>query len=136
MPTLPENLHAPGPAVPMKAGAAISQYDCVKLGAADGAVVKTAAANDPGFGFVDRSKATAAGQGIGVISSGIVTARCSAAITAGVDLEATADGEVVTMTPAAGVNQFIVGRALTATAAANELLAVLVTIYKYNDETP
>lgn len=135
MVTLQNNVISPGQAVSMEAEAAIDQYDCVKIGAADGQVVKTAGANDPGIGFVHDSKA-AAGQGIGVYVTGVVWARSSGSVTAGDDLEATTDGEVTTETPAAGITQFIVGRALAASAGANERIPVLITIYKYNDETP
>ncbi len=136
MVTLAKNVISPGHATSQEAEAAIDQYDCVKIGTGDGLVIKTAAANDPGIGFVHTDKATAAGQGITVYHTGVVWARAAGSITAGVDLEATVDGEVTEETPAAGVTQFIVGRALAASAGANELIPVLITIYKYNDETP
>jgi len=128
-----ENRIYPGQRVSFIAGAAIGKNDCVKLDTTEGQVIKTSAANDAGIGFAE--DAAASGAGVTVVISGIVWARCSAAIALGVEVEATADGEVVTETPANGVDQQIVGKAIGATDAENGLLPVLITIYKYNDET-
>jgi hypothetical protein len=132
---LPEHIINPGGSYPALAGAAIGQYDCVKLGAADGKVIKTSAANDAGIGFIHTGKATAADDHVTIYYSGVVWARAAGSITAGDLLEATADGEVTTETPADGIDQNIVGRALTASAGANELVAVLIMLFMYNDET-
>lgn len=131
---VPLNIINPGHSYPAIAGALINQYDCVKR-SADGKVIKTAAANDGASGFVHTDEATAANEHLDVYTSGIVWARAAGAITADDWLEATADGEVQTETPADGVDQEIVGRALAAAAGANELVPVLISFFKYNNET-
>ena len=136
MVTLKNDVIAPGLALSMEAGAVIDQYDVVKLGAAEGLVIKTSAANDKARGFVHMSKATAAGQGINVFITGSVWARAAGAISDDDWLEATVDGEVTTETPAAGVTQEICGKALGAAAGANERLPVHILLFAYNDETP
>jgi len=126
---------APGQSFSARAGAAIDQYNCVKIGATEGLVIETASANDAGIGFMHTGKATAANEHVDVYISGVVWARAGDAITYGDYLEATSDGEVVTETPANGVDQNIVGIALGAAAAADELIPVLITIFKYNNES-
>lgn len=125
----------PGGSYGMEVETAITQYDVVKLGTGDGKVVKTSAANDGAIGGVHTDKGPTVGQGITVFYSGIIWVRAAAAITANDWLEATVDGEVQTETPANGVDQEICGRALAAAAGANELVPMLISLYKYNNET-
>lgn len=122
----------PGHAYPARAGAVIDKYDCVTGGTAEDEVIKTSGANLKILGFVHTGKATAAGQGISVYISGFVWGRSAAAISRAAYLESAADGEVVTETPASGVDQEIGGVAYTAAAGANELLAVQIRLFKYD----
>ena len=125
----------PGDSFSARAGAAIDQYNCVKIGATEGLVIETAGANEAGIGFMHTGKATAANDHVTVYTSGVVWARAAGSVTYGDILEATTDGEVTTETPANGVDQNVVGTALGAADAGNELIPVLIQIYKYNNES-
>lgn len=125
---------APGDSHSARAQAAIDQYNCVKIGTAEGTVIETSAANDIGIGFMHTGKATAANEHVTIYTSGVVWARASDTVSYGDYLEATADGEVVTQTPANGVLQNIVGIALGA-GVTDEIIPVQIHIFTYDNSS-
>jgi len=128
------NLHAPGGSYSAEAEAAIEQGDVVMLGTAENEVKKTTGATVTCVGAVDLDKA-AAGGGITVYYSGIVWCRASAAIARGLRVTPAADGEVAAAADVAGTNYEIVGITMGASAAANDLLPVLLTLNLQQGDT-
>jgi hypothetical protein len=109
------------------AEAAIEKYDAVMLGTVEGQVLKTSAITDICIGFA--LNAAAIGMSVDIQRDGVARGRCSAALVLGVSLQATADGEVVTVVAATTTNvqQHCVGVAASATSAANEIVSVVIT---------
>lgn len=110
-------------------------YACVKCGTADGTYIETAAASDPGVGFIRQLGAVGAGAAlvtpiaigdlIEIFYDGcIVWAVASAAIAKNVLVSATTGGKVVTT---AGAVRYV-GISLGAAGANNEIIPVMVKI--------
>jgi hypothetical protein len=113
----------------MIAGAAINAFTLVKFSAAD-TVVTAAAATDSIIG-VTNEVAPASGERCDIIVEGIAFITAGAAIALGALLTADASGRVVTVAPAAGTNNRIIGIAFEAAAAAGDVIRVLLTAGSY-----
>lgn len=96
-----------------KAEAAIAAFTIVKLGAADGQVLTAAAATDKLLGVTTDVAATI-NERIDVILSGVADVIYGGAVTRGDFLTADGTGRAVVAAPAAGVNNRIIGVAITA----------------------
>ena len=118
----------PGLIKSLVAEAAVLPYRVVKLGAADGQVVQSAAAADAHIGVADNlGQATVNGR-VDVIMDGIAEAEAGAAITRGALLSADSSGRVITAAAAAGSNVGVIGRALASAAGAGEIIPISVSI--------
>lgn len=106
----------PGKQISLKSTAAIKKHLAVKMSGEE--VVVTAAIGDRCIGFVQREGI--ATEVVPVMVDGITMAVASAAITAGVPVNGTADGEVVTATAA------YCGIALKAATAKGDIIPVLI----------
>lgn len=107
------------------AGGAIPAFTVVKL-SADTGVVAAAAVSDFSLG-VSGDIAAASGERCDVIMSGIANVLAGAAITRGALLTVDSSGRVVTAAPSAGVNNRIIGIALEAAGAANDVIRMLIS---------
>jgi hypothetical protein len=95
------------------AEAAISARRIVKPGAADGGVVQAAAATDLSFGVTTGVGAEAAGDRVDVVVAGKVDVVFGGTITRGQKVTSDASGKAVAAAPASGVNNQVIGIALT-----------------------
>ena len=120
---------APGLSFSARAGAAIDQYNVVKVGASEGLVIETAGTGEVALGFMHTGKATAANDHVTVYISGVVWARAVGAVTYGDLLQTQADGEV----GAGAAGKAVCGIALGVADAANELVPVLITMGAYEE---
>lgn len=93
------------------AGAVIAPYRFVKPGAADGAVIQTAAVGDAIMGVSDSLGAAAAGDRVDIHTVGVAEVELGGTVTRGGWLTSDADGKAVAAAPAAGVNNSVGGRA-------------------------
>ncbi len=109
------------------AEAAVLPYRVVKLGAADGQVVQSAAAADAHVGVADNLGQATAGARVDVLLSGIADAEAGAAITRGALLSADSAGRVITAAASAGANVGTIGRALASAGAAGEVIPIVLS---------
>lgn len=96
-------------AKPYVGGAAVLPFRIVKYGAADGAVINSAAAADKHAGVADSRGCAAAGDAVDVYKSGTVDVEYGGNVTRGDPLTSDAVGRAVTAAPAAGANVRIIG---------------------------
>lgn len=94
-----------------KAGAAFSQFVAVKMGADDDHVIKGAAVSDMTIGIA-QDAATAAEDEVRVRLLGISRMLIGGTVTRGDSLTCDANGKGLTAAPAAGTNNWVIGRAL------------------------
>lgn len=94
------------------ADGAIGAYTIVKFGSADGHVAAAAAATDGIIGVTTDAGADAAGNPVDVIHDGIAFVKLGGTVTRGDWITSDASGHGVKANPAAGANNFVVGRAL------------------------
>ena len=106
------------------AGAAIAAFRLVKLSALD-TVVPAAAATDSLIG-VNGDVAPALGERCDVALTGIAFVEAGAAVALGAMVTSDALGRVVTAAPAAGSNVRVIGFALEASAAAGDVIRVVL----------
>jgi hypothetical protein len=132
--TLNANVVAPGATIlSFTVGAAVERNDAVML-TAEGSVIKTTAITDIAIGVALES-GPVAGQMIGVAVAGAAYCRAAAAIAHSVDVQATADGEVVGRGATANTVYRCIGISLAASAAANELIPVLIAPFIHSTAT-
>lgn len=113
-------LFKPGRAVTRQASAAITGGQLVRV-SGSGTVAPTSAASHDWFGVAGHDAAS--GQQVTVFLGGVQRLACTAAITAGANVEGAASGQVATHTN--GTNDFnIVGLAMSTTTAAGQLVEV------------
>ncbi len=106
------------------AEAAVQPYTIVKFGTADGNVAPAAAATDALLGVAGPVGGDLNGI-VDIILDGIAEVKAGGAITRGDQLTSDANGAAVTASPAAGVNNRIIGVAMVS-AAAGDIFPVLV----------
>lgn len=108
----------------IEAGADLStkQYTFVKLSGTT--VISAAAATDLPIGVLVNDPAS--GETAAVAVSGIVKLKASAAITAGALVGTTSTGLGVALTAGTDTTKYILGRAVTAAGAANDIITVAV----------
>ena len=108
----------------IEAGADLSskQYTFVKLSGTT--VISAAAATDLPIGVLVNDPAS--GETAAVVVSGVVKLKASAAITAGALVGTTSTGLGVALTAGTDTTKYILGRAVTAAGAANDIITVAV----------
>lgn len=108
----------------IEAGADLStkQYTFVKLSGTT--VISAAAATDLPIGVLVNDPAS--GETAAVAVSGVVKLKASAAITAGALVGTTSTGLGVALTAGTDTTKYILGRAITAAGAANDIITVAV----------
>lgn len=94
------------------AEAAITRNRIVALGAADNAVVQSAAANASHIGVCDDVGQPTIGRSVDVILSGVATVEYGATVTRGALLTADAQGRAIPAAAAAGTNIRVIGVAM------------------------
>jgi hypothetical protein len=108
--------------IPAGADLSSSQYTFVKISGTS--AIAVAAATDVPLGVVVNTPKS--GQTAEVVVSGIVKLKASAAITAGAKVGTTATGTAVSLASGTDTTKFICGMALTAAAAAGDIITVLL----------
>ncbi len=91
------------------AGGAIAHRRIVKFGVSDGVVLQGTAATEALIGVTDCPGGAASGERIDVVRQGFTEVEFGGTVTRGDPITADASGKAVTATPAAGVNNGIVG---------------------------
>lgn len=104
-------MHTPTLTKNFTAGAAIAKRRIVTLGAADHAVIQAAAATGALFG-VAAELDVASGDRVDVHLAGAVDVEFGGTIARGALVTSDADGKAVAATPASGVNNAVIGRAI------------------------
>lgn len=94
------------------AGAAIAAFRIVRFGAAENAVIQSAAATDAHLGVVDQPGGSASGARTDIVISGPSRVEYGGAVTRGDLLTSDASGRAITATAAAGANIRIIGVAM------------------------
>lgn len=94
------------------AGAVINKNRVVKFDTSDSTVVQAAAVGDLSIGVCDNMGATAAGDPVDVILSGIANVEYGGTITRGAKLTVDSVGRVVSAAPSAGANNQVIGIAM------------------------
>lgn len=94
------------------AEAAVLPCRVVKLGAADGQVVQSAAAGDAHIGVANELGQASINGRVDVVMEGIACAEAGASITRGALLSVDSSGRVITAAASAGVNVRTIGVAL------------------------
>ncbi|MBX9700915.1 MAG: DUF2190 domain-containing protein [Acetobacteraceae bacterium] len=107
------------------AGGAIAAFRCVRLSAAE-TVVQATAATDAIIGVV-QDVAPASGERVDVAVSGIAFAEAQGAVGLGDLVTAQGVGRVQTASPAAGVNNRVIGVALEASTATGDIIRILLS---------
>lgn len=110
---------------PFNAGGTVRPNRIVKIGAADQAVVEAAAAADLPVGVSAPTVTVGSGERVDVVMSGVHEVIAGGAVTRGTWVASDANGAAVAASPAAGVNNGVIGVALES-AVAGDLFAVLV----------
>lgn len=108
--------------IPAGADLSSKQYTFVKLSGTD--VISAAAATDLPIGVLVNDPAS--GETAAVVVSGVVKLKASAAITAGALVGTTSTGLGVALTAGTDTTKYILGRAVTAAGAANDIITVAV----------
>lgn len=108
--------------IPAGADLSAKQYTFVKLSGTS--VVSAAAATDLPIGVLLNDPAS--GETAAVAVSGVVKVKASAAITAGAIVGTTSTGLAVSLTAGTDTTKYILGRAVTAAGAANDIITVAV----------
>lgn len=98
----------PGLITSYDAGAAIAKRRVVKFGASEKLVVQGAAAADALIG-VSTDIASAAGERVDVVRSGVAPVEYGGNVTRGAPLTCDAQGRAITAAPAAGANVRLIG---------------------------
>lgn len=91
------------------AGAAVVKHRIVKHGSGDRAAIQSAAAADLHIGVSDSLGASASGEPLDVIRSGIANVEYGGNVTRGAKLTSDADGKAVAAAPSAGANAQVIG---------------------------
>ena len=123
---LQKNPIAPGGSFSALSGAAIDQYNVVKVDSTEGRVIETSGTDQKAVGFMHTGSASAANEHVDVYYSGVVWARCVTTVTVGDYLETAADGEVQT----AGTSNLVCGQALAASEGSDQLIPVLIMFFE------
>lgn len=105
---------------------AIAARSIVRVGSSEGAIAQASAATDAILGVNERLDA-GAGERVDIIHSGIVEVVLGGSVTYGDPLTADASGHAVKAAPAAGINNQVVGKALTS-GVAGDIIPVLITL--------
>lgn len=108
--------------IPAGADLSTKQYTFVKLSGTS--VISAAAATDLPIGVLVNDPAN--GETAAVAVSGVVKVKASAAITAGALIGTTSTGLAVSLTAGTDTTKYILGRAVTAAGAANDIITVAV----------
>lgn len=103
-----------------------SQFCVVKMSAAKTVALGTAA-TDVVIGVL-QNKPAAAGRAATVRHFGFSKAKAGAVITAGDELSIDSSGRVILAAPATKTTHYLIGRAVTAAAAANDIIEILVCL--------
>lgn len=106
------------------AGAAISPYRIVKVGANDGEVLQAAAATDYLMGVCE-SVGPASGERCDIVKAGLADVEFGGAVARGKPVTSDADGKAVEAAPAAGSNVRIIGFA-EVSAVAGDIAAIQI----------
>ena len=106
------------------AGAALGQFLILKKGTNDDDVIQATAVSEEFIG-VSQVAATAANQKVRVMLSGISKIKLGGTVTQGQWLTTDANGCGVAAAPASGVNNAVIGRAMTS-GVANDIGLVLI----------
>jgi hypothetical protein len=109
--------------IPAGADLSAKQYTFVKISGTG--VVSTAAVTDAPIGVLLNDPKE--GETAAVAVSGVVKLKASAAITAGAPIGTTNAGLGVTLVPGTDDTKYIVGRAITAAGAANDIITVAIS---------
>jgi hypothetical protein len=110
------------------AGAAIAALRIVRFGANNTQVLQASAATDFSIGVCHQpGGASAAGERVDVVVTGICDVEFGAAVARGVLLMPDAQGRAITATAAAGTNIRVIGVAMTDAAAAGDIGQILVS---------
>lgn len=96
------------------AGGTINPYRIVKFGSDDNTVILAAAATDSLLGVVDipAQSSASSGERVDVVLTGVTEVEYGGTVTRGQELTSDANGRAVAASPAAGVNNRIIGIAL------------------------
>ena len=101
-------MNIPGLQKAYLAEAIIAAYRIIKHGTADDKIIQSAAAADAHMGITTELPA-AIGEHVDVIKSGLANVEYGGVVTRGAPLTSDAVGRAVVATPAAGVNNRIIG---------------------------
>jgi len=94
------------------ADGAIDQYLIVKMGSDEEHVTEAAAATDVSVGVTTIVGADAAEERVDVVHFGVAKVKAGGTISAGGFVTADSAGKGVAASPASGVNNYVIGRAL------------------------
>ncbi|MFO1081883.1 MAG: capsid cement protein [Reyranellaceae bacterium] len=106
------------------AGADIAAYTLVKF-SADDTVVQAAAATDAIIGVCVQPGGAKSGERVDVCIDGVADVKMGGTVARGTPVTADSSGQGVAPAPSAGVNNYVIGRALRA-AASGDITEVLI----------
>ena len=125
---------SPGHSFSAQAYGAIEKYDTVVNHTTEGMVLKSAGDNAEAVGCVHTDSAATL-EGITVFVSGVVYCRAAAAITVNTPVMSAADGEIKDCAAVADTTYYIVGYAMGAAAAADEICPILIQLHRFSTES-
>jgi hypothetical protein len=108
-----------------RAGATIARRIVVKHGADDTTVIPATSSTDLIIGVAEQVDC-ASGNPVDVILCGVADCVAGAAVARGARLTVDGSGRVITAAPAVGVNAQLIGIAMAAATAANDVIPVLL----------
>jgi hypothetical protein len=108
-----------------RAGGAIAAFRIVRMSAAD--TVVQAAAVTEGLIGVNDDVAALAGESCDVVMAGMAFVEAGAAFAVGARLTTDSQGRAVAATPAAGVNNAIIGIAVDNAVAAGDIVRIMIS---------
>lgn len=111
--------------LPYTAGASVTPNRLVKIGASDKTVILAAAATDKVIGVSVPLITAATGAQADIVVAGECDVVAGGSISRGDPITSDANGAAVTAAPAAGVNNYVIGRAVEA-ASSGDIFAVLL----------